>query len=148
MEAGQGILAAGRDLRLERRSVAVLEAAVVGLARGDARHPHHAAHGDELAAEGGEEREEGEPRGERILGRTQQAAEPVEGLAAAAGRDGVEELPDVLLAAVLDRALDEPPVDLAFREIGELAVLRGETRRRIRVDAAGRPSPVIALLAQ
>ena len=128
----------------------VLETGVIRLSGRHAGDAHHAADGHELAAEGGEEGEEGQAGGQRVLRRADQAVEPVQGLAATARGDGVQELPDVLLAPVLHRLLHELAVDppLQFDQIGELAVLAREAGGGVGVHAARRPAAAVALLPQ
>src|SRR6185369_13848672 len=75
-----------------------------------------------------------------------QPVQAVQRLAAAASGHRVEELPDVFLAAILDRLLDQLAVDPTRdgREVGELAVLAGEPGGRIGVDALLAAVPFLA----
>src|SRR5258706_527796 len=68
---------------------------------------------------------------------------------AAAGGDGVQELPDVLLAPVLHRLLHEPTVDPpAIGQIGELAILTGEPPGGFGVHATGGPAAAVVFLPE
>ena len=59
----------------------------------------------------------------RFCGRGQEAPDTGEGSSRPAGTDRIQDLPDVLLAAILDHRLDQPAPDLAaLGKVGELAV--------------------------
>src|SRR5581483_4465756 len=92
-----------RQLAADRRREPVAKARVVALAPREAETVHHAAHGDQLPREAGEQREEREPGATGVLARRDQAVEARQHLGALALGERVEELPGILVAAVLDR---------------------------------------------
>ncbi len=144
VDAGERVLGEPLDRSLQARREVVLEAWIARLAAAHAGRRREPAHRHQLPGEGGEQTEEGQPFAHRVLGAGEPPLEPRQRLARTPGRDRVENLPDVLLAAVLDLRLDLGKRDGAAAGEGrELAILGAEAFGRVGVDLALAAAPAL-----